>query len=52
MNREQSLGQRNLDRTYLRNMSKEQKISMLKAYLKVNQSKPEVQRLIDGLLVK
>ena len=46
VNRGQSLGQRKLDRTYLRNMSKEQKISMLKAYLKGNQSKREAQKLI------
>lgn len=44
-----SIGQRNLDRGSLRNMSKEQKISMLKAYLKGNQSKPEVQKLIGQI---
>ena len=42
----QSLGERQRDRGSLRNMPKEQKISLLKAYLKGNQSKPAVRKLI------
>ena len=49
VNRGQNLRQRTFDRTYLSNMSKEQKISMLIAYLKGNQYKPEVQRLIGQI---
>ena len=44
-----AMAPRNLDRTNLRDLSKEQKIAMLKAYLKGNQSKPEVRRLIDQI---
>ena len=44
-----ALGPRNFDRKNLRDLSKEQKIAMLKAYLRGNQSKPEVQRLIGQI---
>ena len=37
---EQALGLSDMDRMHLRSMSKEQKISLLEAYLKGNQSKP------------
>ena len=49
VNREHTWSMNNLDRTSLRNMPKEQKISLLKAYLKGHQTKPEVQNLIRQL---
>ena len=49
VNREQTMSLNDLNGVHLRSMSKEHKISLLKAYLKGNQSKPEVQKLI-GLI--
>lgn len=46
---EQALGLSDMDRMHLRSMSKEQKISLLKAYLKGNQSKPEIQKLMGQI---
>ena len=46
VNREQTMSLNDLNGMPLRSMSKEQKISLLKAYLKGNQSKPEVQKHI------
>ena len=49
MNNEQTPNVRPLNRTNLRTMSKEQKILMLKAYLKGNQTKPEAQKIIGQI---
>ena len=49
VNREQTMSLNDLNGMPLRSKSKEQKIFLLKAYLKGNQSKPEVQKLI-GLI--
>ena len=49
MNSEQASNLRPLNRTNLRTMSKEQKILMLKAYLKGNQTKPEAQKIIGQI---